>query len=124
MVPLTQYRGNNLIDGQLEHPYDEDYWRKVRIGNMIAYVVKACKRCPIPGIDQDTSEHGAGGQKVLNHRLGYIFDPDVDKQDLKAVFGQNLNHVWEEGLTVQVGDQIEVLQRDNYRNFTLLSEAA
>jgi len=45
-------------------------------------------------------------------------------EDLKAVFGQNLNHVWEEGLTVQVGDQIEVLQRDNYRNFTLLSEAA
>jgi uncharacterized protein YcbX len=119
-VPIEQYRGNITTNGQAERPYDEDWILKMRIGGLIVYGVKACQRCPIPGINQETAKPGAGGQTILRGRLGYIDDPD-DKQN---VFGLNLNHVFVPGTVSRVGDDVEVLERSSDRNFTLLSEVA
>ena len=116
-VPIAQYRGNVVGSGEEGRPYDEDFYREITIGSMKAVVFKACQRCPMPGIDQETAERGAGGQTILRGRLGYIDDP-TDRQN---VFGQNLNHVYQPGMQIRQGDPIEVTKRVEQRNFTLLA---
>ena len=115
-VPLQQFRGNIEIDGLGFEPYDEDFWGEITVGSLHAFVSKACQRCPVPNVNQETGERNIRGQQVLRGRLGYVDDPSARQ----VVFGQNLNHVYEKGLYVRVGDIVQVMQRSNKRNFTLV----
>lgn len=114
-VPINRYRGNIVMAGHAVGAFLEDRIRRLRIGDMSAAVVKACARCPIPNIDQETGERGgSGGLAVLRGRAG------VSEQGAKGVFfGQNLNHDWRPGLSVGVGDVIEVLQLADKPNVEL-----
>jgi len=113
-VPTEQYRPNITLHGF--YPFIEDSADLLLIGEMAAYVVKACARCPIPNIDQNTGERTTAGMKILGNRRGYI-NPD-DGQDV--FMGQNLNHVYVPGTVVSVGDRVDFVTMHDTPNFTLL----
>jgi uncharacterized protein YcbX len=80
-VETRRFRPNLVVAGC--EPYEEDRWRRIRIGGLSLRVVKPCSRCPIPTIDPDTGERGAEPLRTL---MGYR------RRDSKVYFGQNLIH--------------------------------
>lgn len=96
-VEMRRFRPNLVVDGC--EPYEEDRWRRIRIGDMTFRVVKPCSRCPIPSIDPDTGERGAEPLRTL---LTYR------RRDNKVYFGQNLIHDGSGELAV--GMPVEVLE--------------
>jgi uncharacterized protein YcbX len=80
-VDMRRFRPNLVVAGC--EPFEEDRWRRIRIGDLVFRVVKPCSRCPIPTIDPDTGERGAEPLRTL---LGYR------RRDNKVYFGQNLIH--------------------------------
>jgi uncharacterized protein YcbX len=99
-VDVRRFRPNLVVDGC--EPYEEDRWRRIRIGGLSFRVVKPCSRCPIPTIDPDTGERGAEPLRTL---MGYR------RRDNKVYFGQNLIHDGSgelaEGMAVEVLEQGE-----------------
>jgi uncharacterized protein YcbX len=105
-VPLGNFRANVSIDGQALGAFGEDYIgrQKFHIGAIGMYVAKACIRCPIPNIDQETGEIAAvGGLKALRGRRGHQPGSETDKG---VFFGQSLLHV-NKGV-ISVGDAVMV----------------
>lgn len=110
-VPMSRFRPNIVIDGDLP-PYIEDKWKRIRIGNMDAFVVRACDRCQIPNIIQTGFEAGKKGSvKVkadfLKSRKG--IDLVAEDKPKGRFFGQNLNHILDtESTSLRVGDFVVV----------------
>jgi uncharacterized protein len=119
-IPMNRFRPNIVVEGA--PAYDEDYWRKVQLGDLQAFVVRACARCPIPNIDQ------AGGElprkrpvtKALRATRRGI-DPFNNTQEV--FFGQNLVHVPEPGVVLRVGDPVSVVTRADEPNWLPLESA-
>jgi uncharacterized protein YcbX len=89
-VPINRYRGNITIDGTGLGAFGEDYvdgQTAFTIGDIAMYAVKACSRCPVPNVDQQTGEVGGDGLRVLRGRAGEIFTGEKG-----VFFGQNLTH--------------------------------
>jgi uncharacterized protein YcbX len=115
-IPMNRFRPNVVVDGDDLTPYDEDYWIKLELGSLAAFVVKACARCVIPDIDQDTAVIGKSVRRALRTRNGV----DADDHSRKGVFfAQNLNHVYEPGVKVSVGDPVRVIERGTHPNVLL-----
>ncbi|MEV4432699.1 MOSC N-terminal beta barrel domain-containing protein [Streptomyces sp. NPDC049585] len=95
-LPMDRFRPNAVVDGT--EPWEEDGWRRVRIGEVTFRAVKPSGRCIITTTDQRTAERGREPLRTLarHHRLGG-----------KPVFGQNL--IPEHTGTLRVGDPVEVL---------------
>lgn len=53
-VPMTRFRANIVLLGKFA--YEEDIWGQVRIGELDFTLVKACNRCGITTIDQETAK--------------------------------------------------------------------
>lgn len=115
-VPMNRFRPNIVVDGAQLAPYDEDYWIKVRIGALEAFVVKASDRCVIPDVDQDTAVVGKAVRRALATRRGVNAHDETNKG---VFFAQNLNHVYTPGVTVRLGDAVEVLERSTEPNVVL-----
>jgi uncharacterized protein YcbX len=95
-VPMNRFRPNLVVDGC--EPFAEDHWRRIRIGAMEFDVAKACSRCSIPSIIQESGRR----------------DPDINRAlagfrriDGKICFGQNL--LYQQTGQLSVGDSVEVL---------------
>jgi uncharacterized protein YcbX len=117
-IPINSYRGNIALGGYALGSFGEDYVLKFRIGDMAAWVVNACARCPIPNIDQETGESGSGGLRVLRGRAGHIETEEMGM--LRGVFfGQNMNHVYVPGQIVSKGDNVHVLEKAEVPNVQL-----
>ncbi len=115
-VPMNRFRPNVVVDGAVLAPYDEDFWRRIEIGAMTAFVVKGCDRCVIPDVDQATAITGKAVRRALRARKGAnAYDPS----NTGVFFAQNLNHLYEDGLTVRVGDKVRVLERSQEANVVL-----
>jgi uncharacterized protein len=117
-VPMNRFRPNVVVDGPGLAPYDEDFWTHVRMGVLGAFVVKACDRCVIPDVDQDTAVTGKAVRRALTARRGVNAHDDSNKG---VFFAQNLNHVYAPGVTIAVGDTVEVVQRSAEPNVVLRS---
>jgi uncharacterized protein YcbX len=115
-VPMNRFRPNIVVDGDDLTPYDEDYWLKLEIGSLAAFVVKACGRCVIPDIDQDTAVAGKAVRRALRIRKGVNA---YDHSQKGVFFAQNLNHVYEPGVKVSVGDPVRVIERGTHPNVLL-----
>jgi uncharacterized protein len=115
-VPMNRFRPNIVIDGAQLTAYDEDYWRKVRIGELDAFVVKASDRCVVPDVDQSTAVVGKAVRRALVTRRGVNAH---DESNTGVFFAQNLNHVYTPGVTVRLGDAVEVLERGTEPNVVL-----
>ncbi|MFH8405677.1 MOSC domain-containing protein [Streptomyces sp. NPDC018019] len=97
-LPMDRFRPNVVVDGTA--PWDEDDWRRIRIGEVTFRVVKPCGRCVITTTDQRTGRRGKEPLRTLarHRRIGD-----------QLVFGQNL--IPEGTGTLRVGDPFEVLAR-------------
>ena len=117
-VPMNRFRPNIVVDGEGLAEYDEDFWTRIRVGEMDAFVVKACDRCVIPDVDQDTAITGKAVRRALTTRRGVNAHDD---SNTGVFFAQNLNHVYRPGLRVRVGDRVQVLERSTVANVVLRS---
>lgn len=55
-LPMRRFRPNLVVAGA--PAWDEDHWRRLRIGQATFRVVKGCARCIITITDPDTAERG------------------------------------------------------------------
>jgi uncharacterized protein len=84
-IPMTRFRPNVVITGA--RPWAEDDWlgRRLRLGDVIFRAAKACARCLVTTIDQETGVHERQPLRILGrHRRfpqGLLFGlnliPDV-----------------------------------------------
>ncbi len=115
-VPMSRFRPNIVVDGPALEAYDEDFWTQLSIGAMSAFVVKACDRCAIPDVDQETAVTGKAVRRALVSRRGANAH---DLSNTGVFFAQNLVHINAPGLTVSVGDAVAVLERAAEPNVVL-----
>lgn len=115
-ITIDRFRPNIVIDGA--EPYEEDYWRTIRIGDMSCYVVRASARCSIPDINQRKGallKERPVAMALRKSRKGV--DPLNDSSGV--FFGQNLVHVFKPGTVIKLGDVVEVVQSSIVRNVVL-----
>ncbi len=64
-VPMTRFRPNLVVSGAA--PWAEDDWpgRRLRVGDVTVRAAKACDRCLVTTIDQDTGVKGQQPLKIL-----------------------------------------------------------
>ena len=96
-VPMNRFRPNFVFSGG--EPYDEDRWKKFRIGDLIFNAVKPCSRCVVTTVNQETAEKKDEPLRTL--------------ATYRAVgnnvnFGQNLVH--EKLGIVSLEDEFEILE--------------
>ena len=95
---MTRFRPNIVFEG--DTPFQEDSWKKIKIGEVVFHLVKPCARCAMITIDPATGVKSAEPLKTL---AGYR------KHDNKIWFAMNM--VTENEGVVRTGDQLEVLER-------------
>lgn len=96
-VGVDRFRPNVVVDGVL--PHEEDRWRRIRVGEVPFSVVRPCRRCSVPGVDQAT---GVPGKEPLRALAGYR------RGEGTIWFGQNVVH--HGSGRIAVGDRVEVLE--------------
>jgi uncharacterized protein YcbX len=102
-LPMNRFRPNIVIEGL--QAYDEDRIDELRDGVRLK-LVKACTRCRITVINQDSAE--VEGDEPLRTLRGYRYDPD-----LRGVcFGQNAIVVEGAGATLRRGQTLDIRWRE------------
>lgn len=99
-VSMRRFRPNLVVSDV--PPFEEDYWKTVRIGEAEFDVVKPCARCIFTTVDPETGEKHPDGEP-LSTLAGYRNQPEWG-----VTFGQNLI-VTKPG-RIRVGDEVEVLE--------------
>lgn len=99
-VPMERFRPNIVIAGS--EPWEEDTWRRIRIGTVELSVAKACSRCKVTTVDQETGEVPEKGEP-LRTLAGFRHVADG------IMFGQNAL-VRQEGV-IAVGDEVVIVER-------------
>jgi uncharacterized protein YcbX len=96
-VPMNRFRPNFVFTGG--QPFEEDNWKKFKIGNVIFEAVKQCSRCITTTINQENALKTDEPLKTLStYRM----------LNNKVMFGMNLVH---EGTgVIKAADEIEVLE--------------
>lgn len=102
-ISMNRFRPNFVVSGS--EPFAEDSWKKIKIGACEFHVVKPCARCVITTIDQEN------GVKQGVEPLKTLANFRIPKRSIKKkiLFGQNLI-AENTGLTIKVGDKIEILE--------------
>ena len=95
-VPMQRFRPNLVVD--TSEPFEEDHWKRIRIGEIEFDVVKPCKRCVFTCIDQSSGVKGVEPLKTLSKYRR--FDNEVH-------FGMNVIHRGQG--QIAVGQKVEVL---------------
>jgi uncharacterized protein YcbX len=97
-LPMRRFRPNLVVAGALA--WDEDHWRRVRVGDAVFRAVKGCDRCIITITDPDSAVRGKEPLASLaKHR----------RWDGAAWFAMNLVPDTP-GTTIRVGDDVELLE--------------
>ena len=96
-LEMKRFRPNLVVKTQ--SAFDEDSWKKLRIGDLVFEVVKPCARCVMTTIDPET---GKAGKEPLKTLATYR------KQNGKVLFGQNVI-IKSEGV-IRVGDEIKIVE--------------
>lgn len=105
---VRRFRSNILITGP--SAYDEDDWKRVRIGREEFHCACHTVRCRLPNVDPDTSErHDIEPDKTLKS-----FRCIDDGDPKNACLGLMLVPVKEKGVTIRAGQEIEVLERGEH----------
>ena len=94
-LPMSRFRTNFVFTGG--KPFDEDNWKKFKIGKVEFEAVKPCARCVITTTNQETAER-------LHEPLLTL--SKFRKIDNKVMFGMNL--VCHSTGSISVGDLIEL----------------
>lgn len=99
-VSMRNFRPNIVVSGA--EAFAEDDWKRIRIGSVEFEHLKPCDRCVFTTIDPDTAQ-AANDMQPLRTLGGYRRTP------AGVMFGQNL--VARSKGVLQVGDQVEVMER-------------
>jgi uncharacterized protein YcbX len=100
-VPMGRFRPNLVLAGC--KPFEEDSWKRLRIGEIVFRSAGPCSRCVITVTDQSTGERGVEPMRTL---AAFRRDP---LQPTEVNFGMNLIHESHAGV-LRVGDPVEVLE--------------
>jgi len=102
-LSIARFRANIIVSGGLK-PYEEDYWKEMRIGTSEYLAVTRTVRCKLPNTDQDTGvKHPAEPDKTMKKYR------NIDKgSPMNACMGLQLVPKEQEAV-VSVGDKLEVL---------------
>lgn len=101
-VPMTRFRPNIVIDGS--EPWGDDFWKVIKVGDVIFDLVKPCDRCVVTTTDQATGERvGKEPLKSLAN-IRRSADPRVNG----VLFGSNA--VPRNEGDISVGDTVEVIE--------------
>lgn len=96
-VSMNRFRPNIVIRGS--RAFDEDGWKRLRIGTVEFGVIKPCSRCVTTTIDQVTGERGVEPLRTL---------ATFRSKNGKVLFGQNIVHYGAGSVTV--GDEVYILE--------------
>ncbi len=96
-IAMSRFRPNLVVSGC--EAYEEDRWKKIRVGDIEFEVVKPCSRCIMTTIDEASLKVGKEPLRTLS---GYR------KNKYGVCFGQNLVHQ-NQGV-LSIGAKIEVLK--------------
>ncbi|WP_133012469.1 MOSC domain-containing protein [Marinomonas flavescens] len=99
-IQMVQFRSNIVVEGSL--PFEEDTWKRIKIGDVIFENVKPCERCIFTTVNPDTAERSKKGEPMKT--LGKF--RLIKKEGV--LFGINL--IAENSGTIQQGDRVEVLE--------------
>lgn len=115
-VPANRFRMSIAVDddGNADiAPFDEDFIRRLNIGNVAAFAVNATMRCAMTNVDQATGRIAAvGGLRALRGRTG------MNRHGERGVFfGIYLNPIPVDGQSIAVGDPIRVEEVADSRLF-------
>jgi uncharacterized protein len=97
-VPMNRFRPNFIFSGG--SAFEEDSWRRIKIGEALFQVTKPCARCVFINVDQETVKVSQEPLRTLNLYRNF---------NGKVMFGQNMISL--AGELVKVGDPLEVLSR-------------
>jgi hypothetical protein len=101
-IPMARFRPNLVIDGW--PAWAEDGIHELRIGAARLRLVKACTRCIVTSLDQQS---GAAGVDPLPALRRFRFDPALRG----VTFGWNAEVIAGAGSLLRVGDEVETLPR-------------
>lgn len=107
-VDMRRFRPNIVIDGF--QPWEEDSFKRIRIGAVEFHVWQRCGRCTMTTIDRDSLERCGEPLKTLSTFR--------ERENGQRNFGMHLIPVrpWElKGEQIFVGDRVEVLEYDEER---------
>lgn len=115
-IPMLRFRPNIVVAGDELESYVEDFWREVQIGKMRAFIVKACERCPIPDVVHTTGKRDP--ERIVKQTLERTRrGTQYGQEKPKTFFGQNLLHIAQPGLQLQVGNEVRPLVSSRRPNF-------
>ncbi|MCB8880946.1 MOSC domain-containing protein [Acidisoma cellulosilytica] len=98
-IPMARFRPNIVISGSTA--WEEDRWRRIRIGSVTFRIVKPCSRCIVTTVDQETGERPDKTEPLKT--LGRM-----RRAPGGVMFGQNLIP---DGVgQIAVGDRVEILE--------------
>jgi len=95
-VPMNRFRPNLVVGGS--GAFDEDTWKKIRVGDLTLRIVKPCSRCITTTVDQAT---GIQGKEPLATLSKYR------NVNGNVHFGQNA--IPESEATINLNDRVEIL---------------
>lgn len=132
-VPMDRFRPNIVVGGEDLPAWEEDTWKLIRVGAVLAFVARPCARCVIPSIVQQGHRAGQAGEvpvlsEFLRSRKGVDLTREPGDEKIERFFGQNLNHAMlsdqlESEVVLRVGDPVSVIQSGDSNVKLSLQEA-
>ena len=98
-LPMSRFRPNVVVRGA--EPFEEDTWRRFRIGPLRFDAVKPCARCQVTTIDQETAIAGREPLATLAR---------FRKRGSGVLFGMNVVH--RDRGAIRVGDRVTIETRE------------
>lgn len=96
-IPMNRFRPNVVVKGGA--PFEEDAWKRIKIGGVELALVKPCARCVVTTIDKETLIQDKEPLKTLSQ---------YRKHELGAIFGMNAIPL-NEG-KIQTGMRVEIIE--------------
>ncbi|MEN0046461.1 MAG: MOSC N-terminal beta barrel domain-containing protein [Bacteroidota bacterium] len=94
-VPMNRFRPNIVFSGGTAHL--EDQWTNIQVGESVFEVTKACARCNLTTINQETAEVGIEPLRTLAQYRRF---------DRKILFGQYLKVLKKGDGIIKLGDAV------------------
>lgn len=96
-IPMRRFRPNIVVAG--DSPFEEDRWRRIKVGSILFDIPKLCARCVIVDTDPSTGIRKKGVLSTL---------AKFRRVDGKVLFGQNAIARGQGSLSVR--DPVEVVE--------------
>jgi uncharacterized protein YcbX len=98
-LPMSRFRPNIVLDGT--DAWEEDRIKELRVGPVRLKLVKACTRCSMTGIDQESGRKAFSPLPILQE---FRFDAALRG----VTFGQNARVESGAGSLLRVGDAVQI----------------